>query len=351
MNLSLLLLVVITGQSEPLRDSMRVYVAAFESASSDAEKLATAIRDRYPETWYTVLTDRPDSVTAVFGVSAARDTALVDTVNWRWRKEPRSGQKVLRFNYETMFFARDRIRAALQGLAPQVNVYLKTARIRDDLEVFTSLDTAAGTFKLGLDRLCGFFWAIRKQDTGFTTSLLASFDRNRLKSRHRWYKISLALTGMRIQQGLRRYEIRYGSTSEQLNIFEVVLSNAFPPCHGNSYGPSALEPIFLRVTPVCYNISDNRQAWLAQLFGMNCYLFGQDWFASTLSRIGVSHFGIAVAAADVADSPLLRLPALDSLAWGAMLHVGKFQFGVVSNFRSGFKLMSTVDVHIIPGFL
>jgi hypothetical protein len=353
MSAPFLLLIALTCQTEPLRDSMRAYVADFESASTDAERLSTAIRARYPETWYTCVPDAygSDSVTSVFGAGPTHDTALVDTLKWFWKAVPLSGQRVLRFDYEAMYSARDGIRLAVQNLAPRVNAYLKTARVRDDLEVFDSLDSLVGTFKTRLDRLRQFHWVIRLRDTAFMDSVPVRFDGRHLKSLHRWSKIALALRGMQIRQGLERYEIRYGSTSEQLNFLELLLSNALPPFRGNQRGPSAFEPIFLRLTPACYNLTDNRQAWLAQLLGVNGYLFGDDWFAHSLSHFGISHLGFALTAADVTGSPFISWPPVDSLAWGAVLHIGKFQIGAVTDFRKKLKVISTVDFHIIPGFI
>jgi len=348
MSATFLLLVALTCQFEPLRDSMKLYVAAFESVSADAERLATVVRSRYPETWYTF---SEDSVTSVFSTATALDTALVDTARRVWRTGPLQGQKVLRFDYEAMFFARDRIRLAVQGLVPGVNAYLKTARVRDDFEVFSSLDTVAGSLKVRLDELRGAYWAVRAQDTAFKDSLPGRFDGRHLKSLHGWYKIALALQGMRITEGLKRYEIRYGSTSEQLNFLEVLIGNAVLPFRGNQAGPSAYEPIILRVTPVCYDVTDNRSAWLVQLVGVNGYLFGDDGIAGLAHKIGMSHLGIAITVADVTGNPLLKWPAFNSLAWGGMVHLGKFQVGGVTNFRSGFKIISTVDLHLIPGFI
>jgi hypothetical protein len=161
-----------------------------------------------------------------------------------------------------------------------------------------------------------------------------------IESYGHWNLIQLDLKELELARTIEDFEIRYGSKSDRINLLELLLVNHVPPFRGSVRGPSAWEPI-LRVSPVCFSVSDNRFIKTAQL-GFNYY------FLSGAPRLlrALHHIGLAPTVADVNADRVYRI---GTLGWGATVHLGRYQVGAVYVPDSArVNVFSTLDFQIIP---
>lgn len=318
---------VVPLAAEPLADLLKHYVIEYRAVKHDAVQIADSIRARHDPTVFVLKGSRPSRILADVSVT---------------------GDSVRSFDYGRFEAVIDELDRMTKASAPNIVPVLKFAQFEGsspDSAEFAGQTRAFKQYFLLLVQLAAL---VRKDVPGFLPEYPKLVDSYSIASDSIWYGTTLSVESLDIQRSLRRFDVRYGAASERINVLEYALISFVPPFKGNGRGPSALEPIFCRITPACYDITDNGTFKIAQLLGINGYLFDDNGVTNFLSKAGINHFGIAAVAADLVSNRLYKF-AWDSLSYGLMAHLGKFQIGVVKGRTPGWKVISTVDLQFIPG--
>ena len=325
--LVLLVAFVVPLAAEPLADLLKQYVIEYGAVKQDAVQIADSIRARHDPTVFVLKGSIPSRI-------------LVDASV--------TGDSVRSFDYGRFEAVIDELDRMTNGSAPNIVPVLKFAQFQggspDSVE-FAGQTRAFKQYFLLLVQLAAL---VRKDVPAFLPKYDSLHDPYSIPPYRTWYNTTMQLESLDIQRSLHRFDVRYGAASERINLLEYALISFVPPFKGSKRGPSALEPIFCRITPACYDITDNGTFKIGQLLGINAYVFDDNGLTSFLSRAGINHFGLAFVAADLVSNRLYKF-AWDSLSYGLMAHVGKFQVGVVKGRAPGFKVISTVDLQFIPG--
>jgi hypothetical protein len=313
--------------AEPLADLLKRYVTEYRAVKQDAVQIADSIRARHDPTRFVLKGSRPSRILADASVT---------------------GDSVRSLDYERFGAVIADLDRMTRASAPNIVPVLKFAQFQGSSPDSAEFCTQTGAFKQFFLLLVRLAALVRADDPGFLPEHPKLVDSYSIPSYSAWYNTTTRLESLDIQRSLHRFDVRYGAESERINLLEYALISFVPPFKGGRHGPSALEPIFCRFTPACYDITDNGTFKIGQLLGINSYIFDDNGVTRLLSKAGINHFGLAVVAADLVSNRLYKF-AWDSLSYGLMAHVGKFQVGVVKGRAPGFKVISTVDLQFIPG--
>ena len=155
-----------------------------------------------------------------------------------------------------------------------------------------------------------------------------------------WESTMVIIQKYEIEKSLRRFETRYGSSSDKINLLEFLIVNLFPPFKGSLKSPSAWEPI-LRLSPICYNFTDAKCVKTAQV-GFNYYFLEKPFMGI------IHHAGLAFAITDISSQHIYNL---SWPSFGFIAHLGKYQLGIIRDkTTANLKFISTIDFQIIPKF-
>jgi hypothetical protein len=136
-----------------------------------------------------------------------------------------------------------------------------------------------------------------------------------------WMQVEAAVVKDGLEQRLAAYQTRYGPESEQINIVEFLIGEAF--LHGDEGGPAAWEPI-ARLTPVQATSAGAGLTSTAQL-GAN-YYFVNGVPKGPLSWVVSNHIGLAATLQYLEDPRIFRFRGKP--CYGLQLHLDKKEVGL-----------------------
>ncbi len=300
------------------------YRLKFNSVSQDCKTIASAVKERFPETFFVI--NEKGNVVDVLGKDISE-----------------SGKPNPKYEYDRLHLLIDEITKMIEASIPNINFYSKTIRIKENFLNSDPFNDRVKEFQDYLATLVEIASVIKSNDPKFLPQYDSLIEGGDLRSWKEWYHTMLAIESLKTEKSLQNFERRYGENSEKINVIELMVVNWVPPFRGTTNGPSPWEPI-LRVTPVCYDITDNKFIKAAQI-GIN-YYFLEDSFPLLK---WLHHLGLAFVVGDTENHPIYQVD-INKLSFGALLHLGKYQLGLLRDNRDNrLKLISTIDFQIIPG--
>lgn len=322
--------------AEPLHDLLGEYARCYHAVSLDCEKIANAIETEFPRTH--IAMDENKRIVDVLRGDEIKDTVISGN-HKLIRKEGHNEKETIKlYNYDSLDSLREGISRMINASVPEINFYTKSIKVKENFLNSGVFQAHIGEFKYNLQFLIEMVSVIRKEDSLFLSQYGRLEKVSDLHSWQKWYKIIISIKNLEVEQALQKFEARYGDKSEKVNLLELLMINFVPPFKGNTKGPSALEPI-LRFTPVCYDFTGAKFVKTFQI-GVNYYFFGENILKH------LNHIGIAFLLTDVKSEKIYEV---NTLSIGGMIHLGKYQIGVVKdNSSNGLKLISTIDFQLIP---
>ncbi|MGB3479297.1 MAG: hypothetical protein WBB67_09065 [bacterium] len=333
----LILVVFLPLRAEPLYDTLKEYARKYLSVNRDCRAIANAVKEKYPETFFAM--DETGKIFDILGRNEVRDTLIYGNETWVRSQSYMEKERIRLYDYERLNLLTDEISRMIETSVPDINFYTKSIRVKENFLESEVFQSNIKEFKYFLKTLVEMVSVIKSQDSLFLPQYEPLENIGDLQSWQEWYKVMFEIQKLKIEESLRKFEIRYGDRSEKVNLVELFVMNLIPPFKGNVNGPSSWEPI-LRFTPVCYDFTDTRFVKTLQI-GLNYYLFGKGFLSS------LHHIGVAFLITDIESEKIYEL---NRPAYGVQVHLGKYQIGLVKDGRdNSLKLISTVDFQFIPG--